>query len=289
MGYESQICFTLDTVCPWTYLAKNRQEHSNTTGQRPLLMPSYCAAGLIKASKGHDHALDQFRSSPSSKDVSFTIKYLPYQLYPEMSKEGVDKYEWYKRTKWDNSEERMQKFVTLMSTYGKGAGIDFDFHGTVANTLDAHRFILHYQEELGPEVADNIIHSLYTQYFTQRAHPSAPATLLKAGSDVGIDEAKAKPFVDDEYEGLQETKMLIKEQASNGVDSVSTPSIAVRTYPFQALKKLGGVTGSQVSDTLRLQVPYVTIEGKRRDFTLVGAKETGEYLKALESVAKEAA
>ncbi|KAI4253597.1 MAG: hypothetical protein LQ352_003587 [Teloschistes flavicans] len=184
MGYESQICFTLDTVCPWTYLAKNR----------------------------------------------------------------------YKRTKWDNSDERMEKFVTLMSTYGKGAGIDFDFHGTVANTLDAHRFILHYQEELGPKVADQIINSLYTQYFTQRAHPSAPETLLKAADDAGIDHAKAKAFVDDEYDGLQETKMSIQEQASNGIDSV----------------------------------PYVIIEGKRRDFTLVGAKETIEYLKALESVAREA-
>ncbi|KAL9580593.1 MAG: hypothetical protein Q9212_004404 [Teloschistes hypoglaucus] len=178
MGYDSQICFTLDTVCPW-----------------------------------------------------------------------------YKRTKWDNSDERMEKFVTLMSTYGKGAGIDFDFYGTVANTLDAHRFISHYQEELGPKVADEIVNSLYAQYFTQRAHPSAPETLLKAADDAGIDHAKAKAFVDDEHDGLLETKMSIQEQASNGIDSV----------------------------------PYVIIEGKRRDFTLVGAKETGEYLKALESVAREAA
>ena len=36
------------------------------------------------------------------------------------------------------------------------------------------------------------------------------------------------------------------------------------------------------------QVPYVVVEGKRRDFTLVGAKEVGEYLKTLEVVAKEA-
>lgn len=40
-------------------------------------------------------ALRQFRSSPSSKEVSFTIKFFPYQLYPEASKEGEDKYEWW--------------------------------------------------------------------------------------------------------------------------------------------------------------------------------------------------
>lgn len=127
----------------------------------------------------------------------------------------------------------MEKFVTLMSTYGKGAGIEFDFHGTVANTLNAHRFISHYQEELGPTVADEIVNSLYAQYFTQRAHPSAPETLLKAADDAGIDHAKAKAFVDDENDGLLETKMSIQEQASNGIDSVSVSLVRVLILLFR--------------------------------------------------------
>ncbi len=47
--------------------------------------------------------------------------------------------------------------------------------------------------------------------------------------------------------------MLMREQKSNGIDSV----------------------------------PYIVIEGKRRDFTLKGAKEVAEYVKTLESVIKE--
>ena len=39
-------------------------------------------------------ALAKFRSSPSAQDVNFTVKYFPFQLYPEASKEGEDKYEW---------------------------------------------------------------------------------------------------------------------------------------------------------------------------------------------------
>ncbi|KAL8649228.1 MAG: hypothetical protein Q9226_005660, partial [Calogaya cf. arnoldii] len=104
-------------------------------------------------------------------------------------------------------------------------------------------------ESLGPDTADKLVGSLYTQYFTQQAHPSAKAT-----DDAGINRATAEAFVADESDGLPETKMLIREQASNGVDSV----------------------------------PYVVVEGKRRDFTLVGAKEVAEYLKTLEAVAKEA-
>ncbi|KAL8757119.1 MAG: hypothetical protein Q9184_004301 [Pyrenodesmia sp. 2 TL-2023] len=170
----------------------------------------------------------------------------------------------YKQIKFDNSEDKMQKYTTLMSTYGHQAGIHFDFHGTVANTFDAHRLILHYQEELGAEVADDIVNSLYTQYFTQRAHPSAPETLIKAAIAAGIDQAKAEALVNDEHEGMQETKMLLREQANNGIDSC------------------------RAVDECREQVPYIVFEGKRRDFTLEGAKEVDEYLKTLESVVKEA-
>lgn len=113
--------------------------------------------------------------------------------------------------------------------------------------------IQHYQEEMGPATANKIVNSLYTQYFTQQAHPSAPTTLLKAALAAGVDRSKAEAFIGDEYEALPETKMLIREQAGNGIDAV----------------------------------PYVVLEGKRRDFTLEGAKEVEEYLKEFEKVVKE--
>ena len=162
----------------------------------------------------------------------------------------------------------MKKYTTLMSAYGADLGINFKFHGKVANTLQAHRLVQQFQQEFGPEVADKFINcepqpclgfainaltALYKQYFEQEQHPSAPATLLKAATDGGINAAKAKILIEDETEGLQETKMLIQEQAVNGVDSV----------------------------------PYLTLEGKRRDFTLVGAKEVEEYVKEMEKLAKE--
>lgn len=147
----------------------------------------------------------------------------------------------------------MKKFTTLMSTYGSSAGIKFNFHGVIANSMDAHRMIQNYQEEMGTETANKIVNSLYAQYFEGEASPSAQATLLRAAKDAGIDEAKAQAFIADEYEGLPETKMLIREQANNGIDSV----------------------------------PYIILEGKRRDFTLEGAKEVDEYLKEFEKVVKE--
>ena len=77
---------------------------------------------------------------------------------------------------------------------------------------------------------------------------------MTACKEAGIPEAEAKKVIEDKDEGLQETKMKIREQASNGVDSV----------------------------------PYVVFEGKRRDVTIQGANEVEDYVKALEKIVKEA-
>ena len=126
----------------------------------------------------------------------------------------------YKATKYNNSEDQMKKYTTLMSAYGVGVGIDFKFHGMIANTLSAHRLIQHFQEKMGPETADKIVNSLYKQYFEEEAHPATPTTLLKAAVDGGVERAEAEAFTGDEYEALAETKLLIREQASNGIEYV---------------------------------------------------------------------
>lgn len=225
MPYDSTISFTLDTICPWTYLAKKRL----------------------------DIALEKYKSSPSASKCVFKVKYLPYQLYPEASQEGEDKYEWYQKSRYGDSEEKMKMYTTLMSAYGIGCGIDFKFGGTIANTLHAHRLIYWTQEEKGSEAADKIVTSLYKQYFEEEKHPSDHGTLLQACRDAGISDEEAKNVVEDENECLRDVKNVIREQASNGVDAV----------------------------------PYIVFEGRRRDLTLQGAKEVDEYVKVMEIIAKE--
>lgn len=178
---------------------------------------------------------------------------MPYQLYPEASLDGEDKYEWYRKSRYGDSEEKMKMYTTLMSAYGVGEGIDYKFGGTVANTLQAHRVIQHYQETKGPEVAGGIVDSLYMQYFEEEKHPSSHDTLSRATADAGVDGKDAKSFIEDEDEGLMDVKMLIREQAGNGIDSV----------------------------------PHVVLVGKRRDITLEGCKEVDEYRKGLEQIIKE--
>ncbi|KAJ4370273.1 hypothetical protein N0V86_009010 [Didymella sp. IMI 355093] len=227
MGYDSTITFTLDTICPWTYL------------------------GFLRLLK----ALDAHRTASSSSPVTFTLRISPYQLYPDFTQDGVDRHAWYRDEKYSGSEARFEAYSAYMCALGKDEGIAFDFSsGPFANTFHAHRVLQYIQTHHGGDAAVEALQSLYEQYFTQRAHPSSPETLTKACLAAGLGEKEAETVVGDESEEAMETKMAIREQTGNGVDSV----------------------------------PYVVFEGKRRDFTLIGAKEVGEYVKTLEQVVKEA-
>lgn len=63
-------------------------------------------------------------------------------------------------------------YIKLMTAYGQSAGINYKFGGQVANTLDAHRVIQHYQETKGAEAADKLVTALYRMYFEEEQHPS---------------------------------------------------------------------------------------------------------------------
>jgi predicted DsbA family dithiol-disulfide isomerase len=148
----------------------------------------------------------------------------------------------------------MKMYMDVMGNLGKTENIEFDFSGgMVANTLHAHRVLQYLQSNKEQGIALKALKSLYNQYFEQRAHPSGAETLVKACMAAGLSEEEAERLVEDSDEELRETKVMIREQTVNGVDSV----------------------------------PSIIFEGKRRDFTLVGAKSVGEYEKVLAQVAKD--
>lgn len=221
--YNSQISFTLDTICPWTYLAKKRL----------------------------DLALAQLQPEISSK-VSFKVQFLPYQLYPSFGP-AQEKYAWQRDHKYDGSKEKMDMYVEYMSTLGEASGIKFSFGGDIADTLQAHRVIQYFQEEAGAETANRLVDALYRMYFEEEKGPSSRETLIAACAEAGIDGEKAKAVVEDESEGAAEVKAALRESVTNAIDSV----------------------------------PHIVFEGRRRDLTLVGAKEVHEYVKAMETIAKE--
>lgn len=91
-------------------------------------------------------ALSQYRSSHPTAPVTFTLKFASYQLYPDFSQDGEDKYAWYKKEKYNNSEEKMAMYTKYMGALGRAENVAFDFQGAIANTLHAHR-VLHWIQE----------------------------------------------------------------------------------------------------------------------------------------------
>lgn len=237
--YTSQITFTLDTICPWTYLAKKRLAT----------------------------ALAQLSPDVTDKVTFLPLHINPYQLYPNFAPPSAphpDRYAWQRDTKFLGDEATMALFAQRMAEYGAAEGIHFQFHGPMADTLHAHRVIWYFQQQQeieGPSssgstsgIGSKIVDALYRRYFEEEQHPSSPETLVAACVEAGVPEAEARRVVvDDESEGLVEVKSALRESAMNGIDSV----------------------------------PTVVFEGRRRDLTLVGAKEVREYIKAMETIAKE--
>jgi predicted DsbA family dithiol-disulfide isomerase len=216
MAYTSTITFTLDTICPWS-LPLSFPSTPFFLSHHPFLTKRRTYLAFLRLKK----ALSTYNASHPESPASFTLKLAPYQLYPEMSSEGLDKYAWYRDERYNGSEERMGMYMEVMGNLGKREGAEFDFRGTLGNTLDAHR-VLHVlgSEEGQEEKAIKALESLYKSYFEERKHPSSTETLITACRAAGMAEDEAKELVQDRERASRETKAAIQEQVGNGVDSV---------------------------------------------------------------------
>ncbi|KXJ87742.1 hypothetical protein Micbo1qcDRAFT_190192 [Microdochium bolleyi] len=231
-----------------------------------------------------DLALANYRGSTNSHaPVKFTVRFAPFQLYPALPEAGQEKRAWFIDTKYAGSADKMAQFEAVMQSYGEPMGVKFSWDGSTANTLGAHRVIQWFQgaeggnededdlydddddgEEgkkaareryaaYGPATASRIVDALYRMFLEEAAHPSSAETLIKACVEAGVPEGEARRVVEDVNLGRQLATRKIRMSKSDGVDSV----------------------------------PTVVFEGKRRDVTLVGAKEVFEYEKALATIVKE--
>ena len=149
MTYASTVTVTVDTICPWTYLARRRLSH----------------------------ALAEFRAAHPDAPATFTVRYAPYQLYPAAPAAGEDKRAWYAREKYADNEDTLRKYELVMGALGRDEGIDFRFGGTIANTLPAHSLVQWAQATYGPEVAEKVVECTYDSFAFRLDSTRAPVSL----------------------------------------------------------------------------------------------------------------
>jgi predicted DsbA family dithiol-disulfide isomerase len=127
-----------DVICPWCYLGKRRLE---------------------MATAGFD----------------VRVRWLPFQLNPQMPKEGISRKE-YRTAKFRNWERSLELDAKMVAI-GEAEGIRFAFDKIerTPNTLDAHRLIWLADKQ---GIQDAVVEALFLAYFTEGQDISNRRTLL---------------------------------------------------------------------------------------------------------------
>jgi predicted DsbA family dithiol-disulfide isomerase len=150
MSEKLAIEIVSDVICPWCYIGKRRLEK---------------ALALVNG------------------EVEAEIRWLPFQLNPDMPREGLPRAE-YRKQKF-GSLERGRELDARVAAEGRGEGIGFAFERIerTPNTVAAHQLIEVAQSEgRGGPVVD----ALFGAYFEQAKDIGDPAVLEEIAAAHGV-------------------------------------------------------------------------------------------------------
>lgn len=194
-----------DVVCPWCFIGKRRLEQA--LAQRP--------------------------------DIEFEIGWRPFQLNPDMPKEGIDR-KTYVETKF-GGPARAKEIYARVGAEGAKEGIAFNFDGIkrTPNTLAAHSLL---RWAIGAGVQHEVKERLLRLYFLEGQDIGDHQILADAAAAEGMDGALVKKLLDEgrDIDVVAEEDMTARQMGINGV-------------PFFIFEGKYGVSGAQTPDIL-LQV-----------------------------------
>ncbi|MGG7567941.1 DsbA family oxidoreductase [Rhodovulum sp. DZ06] len=139
-----------DPICPWCYIGKTQLDRA--LAARP------------------DHPFDVF--------------WRPYQLNPDMPREGMDRRA-YLSAKFGGDEKAAEVYAAVEAAAAEaGLKIDFSKIDRTPNTLDAHRLIRWARVE---EVQGKVVDELFRRNFEDGEDISDPAVLCAAAAAAEMD------------------------------------------------------------------------------------------------------
>jgi len=182
------VTITSDFICPWCLIGERR---------------------LAKA----------IRALPS--DVTFDIKWRPFELNPTMPSEGMDRRIY--RTAKFGSWERSQMLDAQTTEAARDDDIAFDYAAIkkTPNTFLAHR-LMRLAEQRG--VATGVANAIFAAYFEQGRDIGNVETLADIATESGLDRSEVRALCQSDESEI-ETRAAENAQYAAGIHSVPHFSI----------------------------------------------------------------
>jgi predicted DsbA family dithiol-disulfide isomerase len=181
-----------DVICPWCYIGKRHLERA-----------------LVILANQHLH---------------FTVAWHPFQLNPDMPREGVDRAE-YRIAKFGSAERSRQLDERITET---AATVGLEFHldrlTRTPNTLNAHRMIRLAGQK---DVQDGVVEALFEGYFCNGADIGDTEVLTKLGNEGGLEHDDILALLSADA-GVKEVTAADRMARNAGIQGV--PSFALQGH-----------------------------------------------------------
>ena len=160
-GVAQRIDVISDAICPWCWVGKAN--------------------------------LDRALALLAQQGERFTVAWHPFQLNPDMPREGVERAS-YRAAKFGN-EERGRQLDAQVAQAGAAAGVAFrhDLMQRTPNTVEAHRLIA-LAGARGVQHA--MVEALFRAYFQQGLDIGSRAVLAEVAKEAALDPAEVREFLD---------------------------------------------------------------------------------------------
>ena len=191
-----------DIVCPWCFIGKKRLDK---------VLATEIGEGVI-------------------------LRWRPYQLYPNLPDEGVDRAELLHRRYGDQADPGRVPSRIAEEAEGEGLAFRFDLIERTPNTLLAHR-LMEYAFPLG--VQHEMSEALFQAYFQQGRDVGRVDELVIIAAEVGLDAALVEEF-------------LISDAAKDEVlkQLARAPELGISGVPGYYLAESFLLPGAQTSETM---------------------------------------
>lgn len=171
-----------DVICPWCFIGKKR--------------------------------LDKALATAVGEGVR--LRWRPYQLYPQMPVEGLDRAAYLERRYGPNADRARMPERIAQEASAEGVRLRYDLIERTPNTLLAHRLLeLGYAEGCQHQLSE----ALFQAYFCLGRDVGDAETLVSIACETGIAEQRAREYLASDA-GLDEVKTQLARAMDVGVSGV---------------------------------------------------------------------